>query len=131
MKHRKCLLVLLMVFILSAIIPMAVIAGAEDSLTVTVDPAQASYDGTVKNPALTVMDGETLLTEGTHYTVSWDPAGFINAGTYTATVTGINNYAGKTATAEYIIEPVNERFFFSGIDAVQATRHTPDRHHSP
>lgn len=73
------------------------------SCTVTLSPTSYTYDGTVKRPTVTVKDGSTTLTEGTHYTVTW-PSGCKDAGTYTVTVTGKGNYAG-TKSASFTINP--------------------------
>ena len=67
---------------------------AEDTIT---------YDGTQKTPEVIVKDGETVLTKGTDYTVSYG-AGRINAGTYNATVTLKGNYKGS-GTASFTITP--------------------------
>ena len=64
--------------------------------------------------ALTVKDGETVLTEGVDYTVSciygddseaknFADTEFINAGSYRLTVTGIGNYAGSSAEIVFTI----------------------------
>ena len=45
-----------------------------------------TYDGTAKEPHPIVKYGDKVLTEGTHYTLSW--SNNINAGTATCTVTG-------------------------------------------
>ena len=80
------------------------------SLPVTVDPAplpevtlsaeSATYSGTEQKPALSVQQGETALTEGTDYEVSYTRDGvvttdFTNAGTVNITVTGKGNYTGS------------------------------------
>ncbi len=60
-----------------------------------------TYDGSAKEPAVTVTDAEgSVLTEGTDYTVDYSDN--INAGTVTVTVTGSGNYTG-TATASFTI----------------------------
>ena len=68
------------------------------SCTVTLSQPTYTYDGTQKSPTVTVKDGSTTLTAGTHYTLT-TPSGRTNAGTYTYKVTGKGNYTGtKTAT---------------------------------
>ena len=60
---------------------------------VTVYGENESYNGTAHMPLVTVMDGDTVLVEGTHYTVAYSN----NIGATDAalvTVTGIGNYMG-------------------------------------
>ena len=67
----------------------------------TIEPIDAvTYNGTAQKPTVTVKDGNTLLTEGTHYSVSYDNN--VNAGTATVTITGKKDYSG-TKTADFII----------------------------
>ena len=74
---------------------------------VTADSDSAIYDGQSKTPTLTIKDGDTVLTEGVDYTVSYTygsdsnaadftGAEFVKAGEYTIFVTVIGNYAGST-----------------------------------
>ena len=74
---------------------------ASSSLTVTLATTTYTYDGTAKEPAVTVKDGSTTLTSGTHYTVSY--SNNTNAGTATATITMKGNYSG-TITKNFTIE---------------------------
>lgn len=67
---------------------------------ITLDEASYSYDGTAKNPELTVICSSTTLVQDTDYTVTYPDSK--NVGSYTVTVTGKGNYTG-TATAEYEI----------------------------
>ncbi|MBQ6430572.1 MAG: InlB B-repeat-containing protein [Oscillospiraceae bacterium] len=69
-------------------------------ITVSI-PAQ-EYTCSALTPVITVTDGETTLVAGTHYTVGSWSGDLINAGTYTATLTGIGDYDG-TATATFTI----------------------------
>ena len=72
-------------------------ADAATSFTLTLNPETFVYDGTAKQPAVTVKDGSAVLTEGTDYTVAY--ADNTNVGTATVTVTGQGNYTGeKSAT---------------------------------
>jgi len=65
--------------------------------TVTLSTISYTYNGKARKPAVTVKDGDTTLTSGTDYTVSY--ANNKNAGTATVKVTGIEKYTGeKTAT---------------------------------
>lgn len=70
-------------------------------LTITFDPTSATYDGSQMSPTVTVKDGETTLTAGTHYTLT-TPDGLTDANTYTYTVTGTGQYGG-TKTADFVI----------------------------
>lgn len=58
------------------------------------------YDGTAKEPVVTVTDGATTLIQDIDYTVTY--TNNINIGTATVTITGIGNYTG-TATKTYTI----------------------------
>lgn len=66
-------------------------------------PAQ-NYTGSAIEPALTVKDGETILTKDTHYTVTWSDN--TNAGTATAVLTGKGGYAG-TVQKTFVINRVD------------------------
>ena len=59
-----------------------------------------TYNGLSQTPTVTVMDGNTTMTEGTDYTVAYSDN--INVGTATVTITGIGNYIG-TKTASFTI----------------------------
>ncbi|MBR0279991.1 MAG: InlB B-repeat-containing protein [Oscillibacter sp.] len=65
------------------------------NLTVTLSPASYTYDGSAKTPAVAVKNGDTALTQNTHYTVSY--SNNVNAGTATATITGVEDggYSGS------------------------------------
>ena len=54
-----------------------------------------TYNGTAQTPALTVKDGEKVLTAGTDYTAVYSDN--TNAGTATVVVTGKGNYSGTAA----------------------------------
>ena len=100
---------------------------------VTLDKDSAKYDGTNKVPTVVVKDGAYVLKEGRDYEITYTfeakdnvnaqnedvnaaatteetvgqdfkDAEFIEAGTYTLTVTGIGNYEGSTGTAVFTIE---------------------------
>jgi len=60
-------------------------------ITIAAIPDQ-TYTGLAIEPEVTVTDGETPLTLGTDYTVSYSAN--INVGTATATITGIGDYSG-------------------------------------
>lgn len=62
------------------------------------------YDGSAKEPAVTVIANGATLAAGTDYAVAYDSASNVNAGISTVVVTGKGNYAGK-ATATFEIKP--------------------------
>lgn len=85
-------------------------------LTVTVtNPEDQIYDGTPKTPALTVKVGETTLTAGEDYVAIYE--NYINAGTATVKVYGIEDYAGLTGTATFTIQKAEQivNFVKSGV----------------
>ncbi len=72
---------------------------------ITINPISAvTYNGSAQTPTITVKDGTTTLTSGTHYTVAY--SNNINAGTATVTITGQGNYTG-TKSANFTINPKN------------------------
>ncbi len=97
-------------------------------ITIAAIPDQ-TYTGLAIEPEVTVTDGETPLTLGTDYTVSYSAN--INVGTATATITGIGDYSGtvekefaitkapltitaKNKTIAYGDEPANDGVEYSG-----------------
>lgn len=70
---------------------------------VTLSSESVTYSGTAQEPAVTVKQGETTLTEGTDYDVAYSTTDFTNAGTITVTITGKGNYTGTVETT-YTIE---------------------------
>jgi hypothetical protein len=92
--------------------------------------------GIAQEPTVTVKDGETTLVRGTHYTVTYaassetgantnpvlDSNGKpLNAGTYTVTITGKDNYSG-TVTKEFTINKADG--FANGIEPKQGLYYT-------
>lgn len=80
------------------------------SFTVSDIPSQV-YTGKELQPQITVMDGGTLLTEGTDYLVTCKQAMsraaaalMMDAGTYTVVVSGTGVYGGSVEKA-FVIEP--------------------------
>lgn len=80
------------------------------SFTVSDIPSQI-YTGNELQPQITVMDGGTLLTEGTDYVVTCKQvmsraatASMMDAGTYTVVVRGTGVYGGSVEKA-FVIEP--------------------------
>ena len=77
----------------------------KNASNLTINPISAvTYNGSAQTPSVTVKDGSTTLTSGTHYTVSY--SNNINAGTATVIVTGMGNYTG-TKNANFTINPKN------------------------
>ncbi|MBO5377019.1 MAG: fibronectin type III domain-containing protein, partial [Ruminiclostridium sp.] len=75
------------------------------TLTVSAIPDQ-TYKGSAITPSLTVKDGSTTLTNGTHYTVSY--SNNTNAGTATVTITGKGNYTGtKSVTFKIVAKSIS------------------------
>ena len=85
----------------SATAQWSIVASAPSTFVISsITPASFVYDGTEKKPTVTVMDGTTVLTEDTDYTVVYQNN--VNAGTATVVVTGMGNYSG-TQTATFTI----------------------------
>lgn len=74
--------------------------GSQGELTIAAIAAQ-TYNGSAKEPALTVTDGSTPLTLNTHYKAIY--TNNTNAGTATVTAVGIGTYAGKVGVKEFTI----------------------------
>ncbi|GAB6394313.1 MAG: hypothetical protein MdMp024_0625 [Bacteroidales bacterium] len=83
-------------------------------------PAQ-TYTGDFITPAVTVRDGDTILTAGVHYSVTC--INNINAGTATATVTGVGNYSG-TESKPFTINP--KQITGEWIESIPAQGYTGD-----
>lgn len=62
---------------------------------ISIDVTEATYNGNAHTPVITVKDGEKALLDETDYEISWNKNGFVNADTYTATITGKGNYSGS------------------------------------
>ena len=62
---------------------------------ISIDITEATYNGNAHIPVITVKDGEKNLLDETDYEISWNKNGFVNADTYTATITGKGNYSGS------------------------------------
>ena len=73
--------------------------------TVTLSSTTYLYDGTKKNPTVTVKNGTTVLIGGTDYKV--DYKNNINAGAATVTITGLGGYTG-TVNKEFQINKANQ-----------------------
>lgn len=66
------------------------------------------YDGTFKTPEVIAKDGETVLTKGIDYDVSY--TNNKNVGIATVTVTGIGKYIGTQRTINFPIVETKERY---------------------
>ena len=66
-------------------VPVTIARKQLTSITIKLSPESFEYDGAVKMPEVTVMDGKTVLPEE-EYTLSCAPASPSNADTYTITV---------------------------------------------
>ena len=71
--------------------------------TIIFSPSTFTYSGKTQIPVVTVKDGETTLTEGKDYTVTW-PETSIDAGMYRVTVELKGSYSGM-ASKKYKIAP--------------------------
>ena len=102
-------------FTISKAAPVAISSG-----TVSLGTTYYIYDGTAKQPAVTVKYGTETLVNGTDYTVSY--TNNTKAGTASVTITGKGSYTG-TVTKNFTIEPKN----VSGLDiSVAPTSYTYD-----
>ncbi len=70
--------------------------------SIELSPVSFIYDGTAKEPAVTVTDGTTILREGTDYTVSY--SNNIKPGTGYVTIIGVGDYTGTTTVSFTITE---------------------------
>ncbi len=88
-----------------------------NTVTVTLETESYTYDGTAKEPSVTVKDGNKTLTINKDYTITYSDN--TNAGTpkATVTVTGIGNYTGAIMKT-FTITPKN-------IELATATLGTP------
>lgn len=75
---------------------------------ITLSAASGTYSGqALTQPTITVTDGEETLTENTDYTVGSWSSDFINAGEYTATISGTGYYYTGSATATFTVNPAS------------------------
>lgn len=80
-------------------------ANLED-LAITITPSEVTYTGSEQKGAITVKQGDTLLMEGTDYTVSYE-GDFTNVGEHTVMIQAVegSNYTGSqeasTTIAKY------------------------------
>ena len=76
--------------------------------TIELSQDSFAYDGSAKTPTVTVKDGDTVLTEGTDYTVNYSDN--TNAGTGKVTVTFTGNYSGS-AEKNFTISKADQKDF--------------------
>lgn len=79
------------------------------TLSVALASGSIVYDGTEKQPAVSIADGSTLLQPNKDYTVVYENN--TNAGTATVYVYGENDYCG-TATMSFTIEKATPAFSY-------------------
>ena len=79
----------------------SIVPTSTSGTTVSV-PADAVYDGEQHKWAPEVKSAGVALTQGIDYVVSYSTEDFVDAGSITATITGIGNYTG-TVTRSYSI----------------------------
>ncbi len=78
-----------------------------DSANASLEKESYEYDGTAKEPSVSVKDGETVLKKGTDYTISYSDN--ISAGTAKVIITGKGNYTGsitKTFSITALVVPL-------------------------
>lgn len=74
------------------------------NFTASLSTETFSYNGSEKEPSVTVKSGNKTLTSGTDFTVSY--SNNVNVGTASAVITGKGNYSGSI-TKEFIITPAD------------------------
>lgn len=77
---------------------------------ITLDKSTYTYNGKAQTPSVTVTDGETKLTSGTDYTVTYESN--INAGTAQAIITGNGNYTGSV-TQTFTIKKAGQKISYT------------------
>ena len=96
-------------------------------LTITLSATTFTYNGNEQKPTVTVKDGGTTLTQGTHYTLSW-PAASTAVGSYSITITGTGNYTGsvsKTYVINYGTSDSDFTVTVSGTYTYNGSAYTP------
>lgn len=96
-------------------------------MTITLSATSFTYNGSEQKPTITVKDGETTLTENTHYTLTW-PTASTAVGSYSVTITGIGNYTGsvdKTYVINYGTSDSDITVTVSGTYTYNGTAYTP------
>lgn len=75
------------------------------SCKMALSKAEYTYDGSEKEPTVTITNGDQILEEGTDYTVTY--SNNVNAGTASVTATGQGNYTG-TITETFTIKKADQ-----------------------
>lgn len=88
-------------YFVSGTATFTITAKALDDATIELSQDSYDYDGTAKEPSVTVTLNEKELETGVDYTVSY--SNNTEVGTATVTVTGTGNYSGETS-ATFVIE---------------------------
>ena len=73
---------------------------------ISIERSSYIYDGTVKTPKVTIVDGSYMLSEGRDYTVTYSDN--VNAGTATVIVNGTGTYGGNYKTSFTIQRAENQ-----------------------
>ena len=98
-------------------VTLGVLTVDTSKVTVSLDHSELTYNGKEQKPTVSVKYGDTVLTNGTDYTVTY-PADTTNAGEKELTVTFKGNYSG-TAAAKYTI--AKAKVSVSGVKAENKT----------
>ena len=87
---------------------------------ISINSAEETYSGGAYFPTISVKDGDVWLSTGPYgdFDINWDKDGFVDAGTYTATITGKNNYSGSFTRTFVIKQAEFEIEFTSPIISV-------------
>lgn len=85
-------------------VTVTVVPKSIGACSIAVEESDYTYDGEEKTPAVTVSDGENVLSEGTDYTVGYSDN--VNAGTGVITIYGQGNYTSY----------INRQFTIKGKD---------------
>ena len=75
-----------------------------DKLTVELESKEVVFNGNPQTPAVTVKNGDVVLTEGEHYNLVYDNN--VNVGQASVTVIGLGVYSGSTTLTFTIREPI-------------------------
>ncbi len=92
--------------------------------TATLAETSLTYTGEALEPAVTVTDGETVLTAGKDYTVTYSDN--IAIGTAKATITGKGYYKGTVVLTFEIIQPVADNSYGIYVNNILITEDNKD-----
>ena len=90
--------------------------------TITLSKTKYTYNGSAWKPTVSVKNGDTLLTSGTDYTVTY--ANNKNAGTAKVMVTGLGKYIG-TVTKTFTINKASPTLTFADINIAKTSLDEP------